>query len=107
MHRAPAAEDVFRAIADPTRRALLDALAEGERTAGELGEPFGISQPALSQHLRVLREAGLVRQRKDGRHRVYRLDPKQLESVHRWVAFYERFWKRRLKALGKHLEKQQ
>ena len=104
MHRAPAADDVFRAIADPTRRALLDALADGEQTAGKLGAPFEISQPGLSQHLRVLRDAGLVKERKEGRYRVYRLNPKPLRTVHRWVAFYERFWKRRLDALGKHLE---
>jgi DNA-binding transcriptional ArsR family regulator len=105
MSRSRSVEDaVFRAIADPTRRALLDALAEGDRPAGDLGRPFAISQPGLSQHLRVLREVGLVRERREGRRRIYRLNPRPLKRVHAWVAAYERFWRRRLDALEDYLE---
>ena len=104
MVRTAAVEDVFRAIAAPTRRALLDALADGDRSAGDLGRPFRISQPGLSQHLRVLREVGLVKERREGRRRIYRLNPRPLRRVHAWVAAYERFWRRRLDALEQYLE---
>lgn len=104
MARARSVEDVFRAVADPTRRAILDALAQGDRSAGELGEPFRISQPGLSQHLRVLREVGLVRERRRGRRRIYRLNPAPLEQVHTWVSTYRHFWRGRLDDLERHLE---
>lgn len=99
--------DTFRAISDPTRRAILDALASGERAVGELGEHFPISQPALSQHLRVLRDAGLVAPRRDGRRRLYRLRPEPLRAVYDWVAHYERFWDAKLDALGAYLDTQE
>ena len=92
--------DIFRAISDPTRRAILDLLENGERTVSELGEPFPISQPALSQHLKVLREAGVVTLRRDGRFRLYRLDPVPLKEIHDWVGHYERFWTEKLDRLG-------
>lgn len=98
------AVDVFRAIADPHRRRILDLLRERERTVSELHRHFAVSQPALSQHLRVLRQAGLVRQRPEGRHRVYRLDPVQLAKVYDWVAHYEEFWSERLVALRRYLD---
>ena len=78
--------DVFHALADPTRRRILELLREVERPAGDLVETFRISQPAISQHLRVLREAGLVRIRRAGREHLYRLDPKPLAAVQEWVA---------------------
>ena len=90
----------FRAIADPSRRAILDLLAEGERAVGELLEHFPFSQPALSRHLRVLREAGLVAVRAVGRQRRYALRAEGLRSVAEWVRDYERFWTTRLDALG-------
>ncbi len=77
--------DVYRAIADPTRRAILDRLSDGEQSVSQLARPFAITQPALSQHLRVLREAGLVSQRAVGRHRLYRLSPGPLKEVAHWV----------------------
>ena len=98
------ADAAFRALADPTRRAILDRLREGERTAGELGDAFAMSQPALSQHLRVLRDAGLVTQRRDGRHRWYRIDPVGLRAVYDWLEHYAAFWDARLTALGRYLE---
>ncbi len=97
--------DVFRAIADPTRRALLDLLAGQEHSVAALGKRFEMSQPAISQHLRVLREARLVRERKLGRQRMYRLDPEPLREAYDWLGHYERFWREKLLALGEHLRK--
>jgi DNA-binding transcriptional ArsR family regulator len=102
-----AVENVFRTISHPTRRALLDRLAhEGEQPVHRLGEPFDVSQPALSQHLRVLREAGLVEARREGRERVYRLTPGPLREVAAWLEPYARFWRDRLEALGDHLDQE-
>lgn len=97
-------EATFRAISDPTRREILDRLSVGEQPAGELGSHFAISQPAMSQHLRVLREAGLVTTRREGRRRLYRLEPRPLREVYDWVAHYEHFWTDKLAALGEYLD---
>jgi DNA-binding transcriptional ArsR family regulator len=78
--------DVFRAIADPTRRALLELLHGADCSVVELTKPFRMTRPAVSQHLRVLRQAGLVRAKRVGRERRYRLDPKPLHEVHAWAA---------------------
>ena len=100
------AEDVFYAIADPTRRALLDLLAQGEEPVNALAQRFEMSRPAISQHLAILLRTRLVRARRVGRERRYRLQPKPLERIYDWVALYERFWKEKLSALGEHLRKQ-
>ena len=97
----------FRAIADPTRRAILDRLTGGESPVGALLERFAISQPALSQHLRVLREAGLVSRRSAGRRRLYRLEAAPLKAVYNWVEHYERFWDDKLDRLGRFLEEKE
>lgn len=94
---------MFEAIADPTRRHILELLADGERTAGELAAAFPTSRPAVSRHRRVLREAGHVRWRGDAQRRVYRLDPGPLSEVDAWLDRYRRFWSDRLDALGDHL----
>jgi DNA-binding transcriptional ArsR family regulator len=107
MHRHPATGDVFLAIADPTRRAILHRLASGERTAGELAAPFATSQSAISQHLAILRDAGLVHVRSEGRRRIYKLRPAPLRRVAQWVAHYERFWNERLDALGDFLDREE
>lgn len=86
------ADDTFRAVAHPLRRAILDTLARGERTAGELVALFDVSQPAVSQHLAVLKEAGLVRSRREGKQQVYGLYAGGLREVHDWASHYERFW---------------
>jgi DNA-binding transcriptional ArsR family regulator len=99
-----AADDVFAALAHSVRRELLDLLAGGERTAGQLAAPFDMSRPAVSQHLRVLRDARLVAERPVGRERVYRLQPERLRDVATWLARYERFWGERLAALGRYLD---
>ena len=96
-----------RAISDPNRRLVLDLLAEGERTVTELLAHFPFSQPALSKHLRVLREAGLVVARPAGRERRYSLQAEGLRSVADWLRAYERFWTERLDALGDVLDAQQ
>jgi DNA-binding transcriptional ArsR family regulator len=96
----------YRAIADSTRRAILDALAERERSVGDLCELFHVSQPAVSQHLKVLRESGLVRVESRGRHRFYALEPGPLREVHDWVGHYERFWNAKLDVLGRVLDRE-
>jgi DNA-binding transcriptional ArsR family regulator len=101
----PPSADVFRAISDPTRRALLDLLRTRDRSVSELAEPFHMTQPAISQHLRVLRHAGLVRPQQIGRQRLYRLTAKPLRQVRDWAALYERFWPRKLAALGEYQDR--
>ena len=101
-----ASADVFLAIADPTRRRMLKMLRDRERPAGELARSFRISQPSVSQHLRVLREAGLVRTRRLGRKRLYQIRPMQLRIVVDWVGYFDKFWDQKLVALGQYLEKQ-
>jgi DNA-binding transcriptional ArsR family regulator len=95
----------YEAIADPTRRGLLRLVAERERTAGELASAFTISRPAVSRHLRVLREAGLVRVRPRARERVYALEPAPLAEVDDWLASIRSYWEPRLDALERHLER--
>lgn len=94
---------VFEALADPTRRRIVELLADGERTAGELADAFTTSRPAVSRHLRVLRESGLVAWRGDAQRRVYRLDPAPLAELDAWLDRYRRFWAARLDALDHHL----
>lgn len=93
-------DNTFRALSAPARRGILDLLAVGERTVTELLEHFAFSQPALSKHLRILREAGLVTVRAEQRTRIYRLHAEKLRSVSEWVAHYERFWTQKLDDLG-------
>ncbi len=97
--------DVFHAIAHPARRAMLVRLRHGEQTAGDLAAPFRMSFGAVSQHLRVLEEARLVSARRDGRNRLYRLRPKPLNEVVKWVDEFEAFFEQRLDALGAHLDR--
>ncbi len=104
MSRPVASADIFQAIADPTRRALLDRLKEGEQPVKQLASAFEMTLPAISQHLQVLSEAGLVTQRKVGRQRLYRLNPVPLKQVSDWVTDYEQFWQEKLDALGNFLE---
>jgi DNA-binding transcriptional ArsR family regulator len=104
MSRPAASGDIFQAIADPTRRALLDRLRDGEQPVKQLAEPFAMSLPAISQHLQVLCEVGLVTQRRSGRQRLYQLNPAPLKQVSEWVADYEQFWQEKLDALGAYLE---
>jgi len=95
--------DVLTALADPIRRQIVETLAGGERDAGELAAAFPVSRPAVSRHLRVLREAGLVQVRPVAQRRVYVLDPRPLEDLARWLERYRGFWGQRLEALGTEL----
>lgn len=99
MARASAAADVFHAIADPNRRGLLDAVASGERSVGELAKMAGLSYSAVSQHLAILQQSGLVQPRREGKRRLYRLNPAPLREVHTWASRYEQFWRDRLRRL--------
>jgi DNA-binding transcriptional ArsR family regulator len=94
----------FAALADPTRRAILERLARGEATVGELAAPFAISQPAVSKHLRVLKEAGLISQFREAQRRPCRLEPEQLDAVTDWIEEYRRIWDDRLDRLGDYLQ---
>ncbi|HYC72036.1 MAG TPA: metalloregulator ArsR/SmtB family transcription factor [Opitutaceae bacterium] len=92
------------ALADPTRRRIVELLAERDRTAGELVEKFDVSAPAISQHLNVLREAGLVTTRAEGQSRIQALNPAGLDEIHAWLDRTRAFWSRRLDALERELE---
>ena len=95
----------FEALADPTRRTIVELLAERELSAGELAARFPTSRPAVSRHLRVLREQGLVQARSEGRRRLYALDPEPLAELDEWLTRYRGFWANRLDALGVELHR--
>ncbi|HEV3513049.1 MAG TPA: metalloregulator ArsR/SmtB family transcription factor [Candidatus Sulfotelmatobacter sp.] len=85
-------EATFQALADPTRRAVLDLLRRGSQPAGQIASAFPVSRPAISKHLRLLRRAHLVREHREGRHRVYQLNPEPLRAVDSWIEHYRVFW---------------
>jgi DNA-binding transcriptional ArsR family regulator len=97
--------DVFRAIADPTRREILDSLAGKEVSVSEIAKAFSMSLPAVSQHLKVLQDAQLIAGHREGRHIFYRLTPAPLRTIARWINPYERFWQARLDDLDEHLRR--
>jgi DNA-binding transcriptional ArsR family regulator len=94
----------FEVLAEPRRREILDLLRTGERPVGDLVERLAMTQPAVSKHLRVLREAGLVEVRQDAQRRWYRLRPQPLAEIDAWLAPYRRLWNRSLDALERHLD---
>jgi DNA-binding transcriptional ArsR family regulator len=104
MQRPHTGVDAFRAIADPTRRAILDRLRAGPANAGALAADFRQSRPAISKHLRVLRGARLVVATRLGRQRVYAIDPLPLQTVAGWLEGYRAFWQSSLDQLKRHLE---
>jgi len=99
MARSATTTDAFSAVAEVSRRQLLDALGTGELTVGELVERLGLTQPQVSKHLAVLREVGLVVVRADGKHRRYRVNGPALQPIHDWVRGFERTWNTRLDRL--------
>jgi DNA-binding transcriptional ArsR family regulator len=104
MARAATTTDAFNAVAEPRRRQILDALADGERSVSDLVEVLGIGQPHVSKHLRVLREVRAVDVRDDGRRRLYRCNADALKPIHDWVKGYERLWSERFNELDVVLE---
>ncbi|ASS74112.1 transcriptional regulator [Tumebacillus algifaecis] len=91
--------DVYAALADPTRRKLLEILVDGERSVTRLAEHFPVSRPAISKHLHVLRQAGLVTETKSGRERLYQLRAEPLQEIRDWLDIYERLWNQKLNNL--------
>jgi DNA-binding transcriptional ArsR family regulator len=101
------ATTTFDVLAEPTRRRILDMVRDRERSVGDLVESLSVSQPGVSKHLRVLREAGLVDVRHDAQRRLYRLRAEPLAEVDAWLAPYRRFWTGRLDALERHLDEKE
>ena len=104
MARAATTSDVFNAVAEPRRRAILSYLALGERSVGEVVDELELEQPSVSKHLRVLREVGLVDVRRDGRHVLYRTNAGGLEPVHEWTKTFEHLWRRQLRRVKERAE---
>jgi DNA-binding transcriptional ArsR family regulator len=100
----PDERDVFQALADPTRRAILTLLSQGSQPAGGIARDFPISRPAISRHLRILREADLVTEIKVGRNRLYELNAGPLKDVDDWLAHYRHMWQHRLRNLKRFVE---
>ena len=105
MPRASASADVFNAVSDPTRRAILDRLRRGSAPVNELASGFRVSRPAISRHLRVLRSARLVREKREGRQRIYQLEPDRIREIAKWAEQYRVFWQHNITSLKRHLEK--
>jgi DNA-binding transcriptional ArsR family regulator len=104
MARAATTSDVFNAIAEPQRREILGLLRVGEWPVTALAQELGISQPGASKHLRVLREVGLVHDRRDGKQRLYGLDARGLQPVHEWVGGFDRFWNESFDRLDEYVQ---
>ena len=98
--------NAFGALADPTREQIVATLAEGGRTVNEIVAMFSLTQPAISRHLRVLREAGLVSVHPDGQRRIYELDPEPLREIDHWLSRYRKFWAQKLDALERHMDEE-
>ena len=96
MARAATTSDAFNAVAEPRRRDILLFLAERERPVSEIVEALELEQPSVSKHLRVLREVGLVRMRREGRHKLYQTNAAAIRPLHEWTGEFERFWRRTL-----------
>jgi DNA-binding transcriptional ArsR family regulator len=105
MESAAAEDAIFRALADPSRRAILASLTRGEAAVTDLTARFDISQPAVSQHLATLRDAGLVRDRREGRYVYYRVEPRGMKPLIDWITHYRAFWPKHVGRLEKLLEK--
>jgi DNA-binding transcriptional ArsR family regulator len=102
--KASRSDIVFAALANPTRRDILDMLLGGERTVVALAERFDMARPSVSEHLKVLRDCGLVTEDKHGRFRHYRVNPEPLQEISAWLSPHERYWRERLTALGEVLD---
>ena len=106
-HNLPTLDAIFHALGDSTRRHMLRELADGDRTVGQLAEPFAMSLAAASKHIKALEGAGLIRREVRGRTHICRLEPGPLASADRWLRYYERFWTDRLDILDRLLREEQ
>jgi DNA-binding transcriptional ArsR family regulator len=104
MPRAATSSDAFNAVAEPRRREILHFLAQEERPVGDIVTGLGMEQPSVSKHLKVLRQVGLVRVRRNGRHMFYRTNAEALRPVHEWTKFFERFWRHQLDSVKEKAE---
>lgn len=105
MPRAATSSDVFNAVAEPQRRAILEFIAGDERSVTEIVDALELAQPSVSKHLRVLRDAGFVESTVDAQRRLYRLKPEPFEELEAWLAPFRRFWSVHLDALERHLDR--
>lgn len=105
MPRAATSSDVFNAVAEPQRRAILEFLAGDERAVGDIVDALELAQPSVSKHLRVLRDVGLVRARRDGRRVIYRTNATALRPLHEWAGMFERHWRNQLNRIKEHAER--
>jgi DNA-binding transcriptional ArsR family regulator len=106
QHQASALDEVFHALADSTRRSILREVIRGEKTVGEIAQPYAMSLAAVSKHLDVLERARLIERERRGTSRLVRLNPKPLQAAHEWLEFYESFWKNNLDGLQEFLERE-
>ena len=104
MARAATTSDGFNAVAEPRRREILNYLALQERAVGDIVATLGMEQPSVSKHLRVLRDVGLVRVRRDGRHMLYRVNAEAIRPLHEWTKTFERFWRHQLNRIKERAE---
>jgi DNA-binding transcriptional ArsR family regulator len=107
MARLATTSDVFNAVAEPQRRAILNLLAQGERSVNDIVESLRVKQPQISKHLRVLRQVGLVSVRESGQQRLYQLKGEGLKPIHDWVKPFEHLWNARLDRLAEYLNELQ
>lgn len=105
MARATTTSDVFNAVAEPRRREILALLVTGERPVSEIVAVLRLDQPSVSKHLRVLRETGLVRMRRNGRHKLYQTNADAIRPLHEWAATFERYWSHQLNRIKERAEK--
>jgi DNA-binding transcriptional ArsR family regulator len=106
MPRAATSSDVFNAVAEPQRRAILEFLAGDERSVNEIVDALEVAQPSISKHLRVLRDVGLVRARRDGRQMMYRTNASELKPLHEWAGTFERLWRNQLTQIKERAERE-
>lgn len=107
MARVPTTHDPFNAVAEPKRRKILEALGSAERSVNEIVALLGWPQPMVSKHLAVLKKVGLVRERREGRQRLYRINVEKLKPIHDWVSPFERFWRESFDRLDEVLQEMQ
>jgi DNA-binding transcriptional ArsR family regulator len=105
MPRAATSSDVFNAIAEPQRRAILEFLAGDERPVSDIVDALELAQPSVSKHLRVLRDVGLVRSRREGRQVLYRTNATELQPLHEWAGMFERLWRNQLNQIKQRAER--